>query len=71
MTGCYATLDAEMPLTVRVWTSLDADALDESFAINNVVIQALGKGISGVFVSGDNKKMSLLNAVVSTVVGVF
>ena len=34
-------------MTVRVWTSLDADALDESFAIDNVVIQLLGKGNSG------------------------
>ena len=45
---CYATLEANTPLTVRVWTSLDGDARDESFAINDVVIQLLGKGISGV-----------------------
>ena len=41
--GCFATLEANMPLTVRVWTSLDGDAYDESFAIDNVVIQLLQK----------------------------
>ena len=46
VTGCYATLEENMPMTVRVWTSLDADALDESFAIDNVVIQLIGKGNS-------------------------
>ena len=40
---CVATLEANMPLTVRVWTSLDGDARDESFAIDNVVIQLLQK----------------------------
>ena len=42
VTGCYATLsgsEANMSLTVRVWTSLDGDARDESFAIDNVVIE--------------------------------
>ena len=74
VTGCYVTLEAEMPMTVRVWTSLDAGALDESFAINNVVIQALGKGHSGVVFKNfarDNAKMFLLNVVVSIVVCVF
>ena len=42
--GCFATLEANMPLTVRVWTSLDGDAYDESFAISNVVIQRLAEG---------------------------
>ena len=27
-----------MPLTVRVWTNLDGDATDESFAIDNIFI---------------------------------
>ena len=40
---CVATLEANMPLTVRVWTSLDGDARDESFAIDNVVTQLLQK----------------------------
>ena len=46
--GCYVTLEANTPLTVRVWTSLDSGALDESFAIDNVAIQALANGNSGV-----------------------
>ena len=54
---CYVTLEAEMPMTVRVWTSLDGDALDESFAINNVVVQLLGEGNAGVMcVSGRQYK---------------
>ena len=47
VTGCFATLEEGMPLTVRVWTSLDGDAGDESFAIDNVVIRAIGKGSPG------------------------
>ena len=39
--GCFVTLEANTPLAVRVWTSLDGDAYDESFAIDNVVIQQL------------------------------
>ena len=51
VTHCFATLEANMPLTVRVWTSLDADALDESFGIDNVVIQLLQKRKpGGIFV---------------------
>ena len=46
---CYVTLEANAPLTVRVWTSLDSHSRDESFAINNVVIQLIEKGISRVF----------------------
>ena len=42
--GCFATLEANTPLTVRVWTSLDGDAYDESFAIDNVAIQRLAEG---------------------------
>ena len=41
VTGCSITLSGSgyKPLTVRVWTNLDArDAKDESFGINNVVI---------------------------------
>ena len=41
VTGCYGILKREMPLTVRVWTSLDADASDESFAIDIVVVRPL------------------------------
>ena len=40
--GCYATLsgsEAKLPLTVRVWTNLDGDASDESFGINNVLVE--------------------------------
>ena len=33
-----------VPLTVRVWTSLDGDASDESFGIDNVVIAKLEEG---------------------------
>ena len=42
--GCYATLDGDTPLTVRVWTDLDKNPRDESFAIDNVIIRATGKG---------------------------
>ena len=43
VTGCTVTLPASeetttVPLTVRVYTSLDGDASDESFGIDNVVI---------------------------------
>ena len=48
VSGRYVTLEENVPMTVRVWTNLDSDALDESFAIDNVVIQLLGKGNSGV-----------------------
>ena len=41
VTGCYAAVEENAPLTVRVWTSLDGDASDESFAIDNVVVQPL------------------------------
>ena len=42
VTGCYVTLsgsEVKLPVTVRVWTDLDGDAADESFAIRNVVIK--------------------------------
>ena len=42
VTGCSVTPSGSgyKPITVRVWTSLDArDAKDESFGIANVVIQ--------------------------------
>ena len=45
--GCFATLEANMPLTVRVWTNLDSHSRDESFAIDNVVIQATENGKPG------------------------
>ena len=38
VTGCYVALAENAPLEVRVWTSLDGDASDESFAIDNIVI---------------------------------
>ena len=44
VTGCNVTLEANTPMTVRVWTSLDGDADDESFAISNVVIELLQEG---------------------------
>ena len=42
MNGCSVTLSGSgnVPLTVRVWTSLDGkNAKDESFGVNNVVIR--------------------------------
>ena len=30
------------PLTVRVWTNLDSEGNDESFGIDNVIIEKLG-----------------------------
>ena len=42
--GCFVTLEANTPLTVSVQTSLDKNPRDESFAIDNVVIRATGKG---------------------------
>ena len=42
VTGCEVSLSGStetLPLTVRVWTDLDADASDESFGIGNVVVQ--------------------------------
>ena len=47
VTDCYVALEVNMPLTVRVWTSLDGDASDESFGIDNVVVRLLGKGYPG------------------------
>ena len=50
VTGCYATLsgsEANLPLTVRVWTNLDGDAGDESFAIDNVVVEKFQIGKRG------------------------
>ena len=58
VTGCFVTLsgsDVKFPLTVRVWTNLDGDASDESFAIDNVFIQ---KGIVEEFAVG-KKDMKL------------
>ena len=43
VTGCYMTLDASTRLTVRAWANLNTGALDESFAIDNVVIQLIDK----------------------------
>ena len=42
--GCFVRLEEGMPLTVSVWTSLDKNPRDESFAIDNVVIQLLAEG---------------------------
>ena len=44
VTGCYVALEENQPLAVCVYTSLDADARDESFAIDNVVVQNIGTG---------------------------
>ena len=46
VTGCTIALASSetsptVPLTVRVWTSLDGDASDESFGIDNVVVTKL------------------------------
>jgi len=38
VTGCTGTLSKAGPLTVRVWTTIDQDARDESFGIDNVVV---------------------------------
>ena len=61
VTGCSVTLDADMPLTVRVWTNLNGDARDESFAIDNVVIEAGYPG-GGICVSKDWHESSYLQA---------
>ena len=50
VTDCFVTLlglQVKMPLQVRVWTSLDADPKDESFGIDNVVIERVKKGNAG------------------------
>ena len=47
VTDCYVIVEANTPLTVRVWTSLGQDASDESFGIGNVVIRPLAKGHPG------------------------
>ena len=47
VTGCFVTLPAseeKVPMTVRVWTTLDGDADDESFGIDNVVVRAIQTG---------------------------
>ena len=71
VTGCYATLEENMPMTVRVWTSLDSGALDESFAIDNVVMQPIGKGNSVVLCVRAHMNIFMMNTVVSTVADVF
>ena len=47
VTGCYITLPSSssqfQPLTVRVWTNLDGAADDESFGIDNVLIEKLSQ----------------------------
>ena len=40
--GCTGTLSKAGPLTVRVWTTIDQDARDESFGIDNVVVTYYG-----------------------------
>ena len=49
--GCSVTLPATseetVPLKVSVWTNLDGDAADESYGIDNVVIQQIEEGIIG------------------------
>ena len=49
VTGCQVTLSGAgetFPLEVRVWTSLDGDAADESFGIDNVRIEKIANGIN-------------------------
>ena len=45
VTGCYVTVSFE--LKVRVWTSLDGAADDESFGISNVIITKILEGNLG------------------------
>ena len=60
VTGCYITLppspEAPVSLKVKVWTNLDGEANDESFAIDNVKITKeeapINKGYTNKF---DNK----------------
>ena len=40
----FAASESPAQLMVRVWTSLDGDASDESFGIDNVVITKLEEG---------------------------
>ena len=51
VTGCYGKVgcssQGSISLKVRVWTSLDADPKDESFGIDNVVIERVKKGNAG------------------------
>ena len=48
VTGCYITLpEGSTALTVRVWTSLDSAANDESFGIDNVVVKKAELPVSG------------------------
>ena len=46
--ACKVTLSGSdtMPLTVRVFANLDSDANDESFGIDNVIIQKIESGAS-------------------------
>ena len=51
---CYVILappatnaQTRVPLTVKVWTNLDATADDESFAIDNVTITEIGESNAG------------------------
>ena len=39
--GCYITVPTRLPLTVRVWTTLDGEADDESFGVDNIKILKL------------------------------
>ena len=45
--ACKVTLSGSgtRPLTVRAWTDLDSGVKDESFGIDNVVIQKIRSGI--------------------------
>ena len=44
VTDCYGVHKENAPLVVRVWTSLDADASEGSFAIDNLVVRNVGEG---------------------------
>ena len=51
VTGCYGKVSCSAqgstPLQVRVWTSLDADPMDKSFGIDNILIERVEQGNPG------------------------
>ena len=46
--ACKVTLSGSgtRPLMVRVWSNLDSDAKDESFGIDNVIVQKIQSSMS-------------------------
>ena len=51
VSGCSISLcgSGNQPLTVKVFTNLDQDAKDESFGIDNVVVQRIRPGASWLY----------------------